>query len=132
MRSLVAPIICLGFAICPAQGFSEEIVVESISLPGASLEQEIIYHPSKKTYIAACEARIAALQKKDPEAYVNPIDGPWMIAETTAMVGFEIGVDFKGLSVGSVKSMSGRKHLRRVTAAEDALYRFEKGLACPR
>lgn len=103
----------------------EEIVNRSVSLPGATMEQKVIYHPTEAEYLEARATRLQALKDGDPSAMVNPTDGPWMIVETTAMVGIEIGVDFPGLSVGSIGAMEGRTHLRRITAAEDALFRFE-------
>ena len=105
--------------------YSEEILNRSVSSPGASMEQKVIYHPSEAAYLEAREERLEALRDGDPSAMVNPSDGPWMIVETTAMVGMEIGVDFPGLSVGSISAMEGRTHLRRITAAEDALFTFE-------
>lgn len=109
----------------PDEALAEEIVNRSVGLPGASMEQKIIFNPSEAEYVAARDARLKALQAGDPAAMVNPIDGPWMIVETTAMIGFSVGVDFAGLSVGAIEAMEGRTSLRRVTAAEEALFMFE-------
>jgi hypothetical protein len=95
---------------------ADEKIVRSGTLPGASIEQEITYHPSLKDYETARDERLALLKKGDKSAYQNPADGPWMQVETTA----KIGIELKGVGVAQ-----GRKNLRQITAAEEALYIFE-------
>lgn len=97
---------------------ADEVVVRSIDLPGASMYQEVTYSPDRRTYESTRDAILVHLEKGDDTARVNPVDGPWMLVETTAEI---------GLAVKGVGTFSGRKHLRRVSAAEEALYRFERG-----
>ncbi|MBY5453932.1 hypothetical protein HFO91_30605 [Rhizobium leguminosarum] len=105
--------ICLYACINTAR--ADEKVVTAVNLPGASLDQEVTYHPSKAEYEAARDEVLKRLKAGDNTAFVNPADGPWMIVETTATIGLE----YKG-----VGASQGRKHLRQVSAAEDALYLF--------
>lgn len=120
---LAATIIALAH---PAQ--AEEVVNKRIGLPGASLEQKVIYHPSEAEYLRARDAHLEQLRQGNPEAMANPIEGPWMVAETTAMIGIEIDLGLLGLSVGTISAMEGRTNLRQISAAEDALYRYENEL----
>lgn len=103
------------FASYPAHG--EETVVESIDLPGASMEQEVTYSTSKADYQSTRDAILERLKDGDPSAMVNPSDGPWMRVETTAKIGFE----YHGVGLAS-----GRKLLRQISAAEEALYLYER------
>lgn len=95
---------------------SEETIVESINLPGASMEQEVTYSTTKLEYEAARDDRLKRLREGDETAFVNPREGPWMRVETTAKIGFE----YQG-----VGAASGRKNVRQISAAEEALYRFQ-------
>ncbi len=126
MKTIKLPLTFALTLISATATYSEEILNRSVSLPGASMDQKVIYNPSEAAYLEAREKRLEALRDGDPSAMVNPSAGPWMIVETTAMVGMEIGLDFPGLSFGSIGAMEGRTHLRRITAAEDALFTFEK------
>lgn len=94
----------------------EEIVVESVSLPGASLEQEVTYSTTKTDYEATRDAILERLRAADPTARVNPADGPWKRVETTAKI---------GISIKDVGIAKGRVHLRQISAAEEALFLFE-------
>lgn len=98
------------------RALADETFVGSVNLPGASLDQEITYHPSKAEYERVRDEVLARLKNKDPSARVNPADGPWMRVETTA----KIGLEYKG-----VGSSTGRKNLRQISAAEEALFKFE-------
>jgi hypothetical protein len=100
-----------------AKTLAEEIVVTSVDLPGASLSQEVTYSPSKAAYEEARDSVLKRLKEGDKTAFVNPQTGPWMRVETTATIGFE----YKGFGSGE-----GRKHLRQISAAEEALYKFER------
>jgi hypothetical protein len=95
---------------------ADETIVRSITLPGAGLEQSITYHPSIAEYDRVRDETLSRLKKGDSSARINAIDGPWMQAETTAKIGLEL----KG-----VGATTGRKYLRQITAAEEALYLFE-------
>jgi hypothetical protein len=94
-----------------------ETVMDRISLPGASLEQEVTYHPSKREYVSTRNALLERMKRGDQSAFVNSRTGPWMVVSTTAM----IGIEFRG-----VGASSGRKHLRQISAAEEALYIYDK------
>ncbi len=96
--------------------YCEEIVVRSVNLPGASMQQEVTYSTNMSDYESTRDNILSRLKKGDPSARVNPSDGPWMRVETTAVIGFE----YKGIG-----SSSGRKRMRQVSAAEEALYLFE-------
>jgi hypothetical protein len=115
MRSTI--FLCVLPFMLAVPALADEVVIQSVDLPGASLAQEVTYHPSKAAYIKARDEQLKRLKDGVASAMVNPSDGPWMIVETTA----KIGIEFKGMGVSQ-----GRKHLRRVTAAEEALYRYEK------
>lgn len=80
------------------------------------MEQEIIYSTTEKDYNNYRDEILARLRDGDQSAMVNPIDGPTKIVQTTAKIGFEI----KG-----VGTSEGRKHLRRITAAEEALFLYQ-------
>ena len=96
--------------------FAAETVVRSVNLPGASMDQEVTYHPTMSEYVRARDDILERLKNGDASAMRNPTDGPWMRVETTAKIGFA----YKG-----VGTSSGRKNYRQITAAEDALYRFQ-------
>lgn len=103
-------------ACCSSVVSAEETVKESVSLPGASLEQEVTYSTSKADYDSTRDGILKRLQDGDQSAMVNPTEGPWKQVETTAMIGFEVkGV---GASQGTV-------HKRQISAAEEALFLFE-------
>lgn len=104
---------CLAF---PFIALPEETIVRSIGLPGASLDQEVTYHPTRADYEAARDEVLRKLRAGDPSARVNPAAGPWMRAETTAMIGFAV----KGIGASE-----GRKDYRQISAAEEALFLFE-------
>jgi hypothetical protein len=95
---------------------AEETIVSSVDLPGASMDQEVTYSPTKAEYERVRDETLARLRAGDNSAMVNPHNGPWMRVETTAKIGFE----FKGIGVAQ-----GRKHLRQISAAEEALYKYQ-------
>lgn len=97
--------------------YAEETVVSKSSLPGVSMEQRITYSTTKADYEATRADVLRRLRKNDASAMLNPENGPWMRVETTAMIGIAI----KGIGIEQ-----GRVHLRQITAAEEALYLFEK------
>jgi hypothetical protein len=101
--------------LCSAQ--AEQTVVRSIALPGASMDQEVTYSTSQADYESTKNSILKRLQNGDKTAFVNPSDGPWMRVETTAKIGLEI----KGIGVAQ-----GRKNLRQITAAEEALFLYER------
>lgn len=118
MKSFITPIFIAllgtGFA---RTAVADETLVESVDIPFASMNQEITYHPSKSEYERVRDETLARLRRGDLSARNNPGAGPWMRVETTA----KIGMEYKDIGTGS-----GRKHLRQISAAEDALYRFEE------
>ncbi len=83
---------------------------------------------SEAEYLEAREDKLDQLRQGNPEAMVNPADGPWMVAETTAMIGLEVDLGLIGLSLGTISAMEGRTNLRQIAAAEDALFRYESAL----
>jgi hypothetical protein len=95
---------------------AEETIRTTISLPGASLEQEVTYSTTKSDYESVRDGILKRLKEGDPTAMVNPTDGPWMKAETTAMIGLEV----KGVGVSQ-----GKVHKRQISAAEEAFYIFQ-------
>jgi hypothetical protein len=105
--------------ICPTVhlALADETLKSAIHLPGASVDQEVTYHPSKSEYESVRTRTLDRLKAKDPSARVNPSNGPWMLVETTAM----IGIEYHGVGVSN-----GRKHVRKVSAAEEALYMHDK------
>lgn len=105
-----------SLAFC-LSAWADETVNLTISLPGAEADQVVIFHPSKDEYNAAREKRLRLLEEKDPTGCVNPQDGPWMQVQTTAKIGFSI----KGVGV-----LEGKTHVRQVSAAEEALFMYEK------
>lgn len=114
---ILAPLIIISISgAVPPAAFADEILVESVNLPGASMDQDVTYHPSKSEYERARDDVLSRLKQGDATARVNPADGPWMRVETTA----KIGIEYKGAG-----STSGRKHVRQISAAEEALYTFE-------
>lgn len=96
---------------------SEEIVVTRTWLPGAAVEQEIRFSTTKKDYETTRDDILKRMKAGDQSAFVNPADGPWMQVETTATIGMEV----KGIGTAE-----GRKHLRQVTASEEALFLYEQ------
>ena len=120
--SLVLATVAAGVQTVRAQ--EQETVVKRVWLPFASLETEVTYHPSKKAYEKLRNDTLAGLRACDPAAFFNPAEGPWKHAETTA----EVGIDVRG-----VGASTGRKLVREIPAAEDALEMFEKeGGRCPK
>ena len=120
--SLVLATVAAGVQTVRAQ--EQETVVKRVWLPFASLETEVTYHPSKKAYEKLRDDTLAGLRACDPAAFFNPAEGPWKHAETTA----EVGIDVRG-----VGASTGRKLVREIPAAEDALEMFEKeGGRCPK
>ena len=116
------PTVCLVLAILVTMkgisfALADETRVESVNLPGASLSQEVTYHPSKNEYEHVRIDTLERLKAGDSTALVNPRNGPWKRVETTATIGFE----YKG-----VGTSSGRKLLRQISAAEEALFEFDK------
>jgi hypothetical protein len=103
------------FGTC-AYSIADETYVMSYELPGASMEQEITFHPSKDTYLHARDDILKRLKASDNTAMSNPKDGPWVLVETTA----KIGLSYKG-----VGASSGRKNLRQISAADEALFLFD-------
>lgn len=95
---------------------ADEVIVRSLNLPGTSLEQEVTYHPTRADYERVRDATLQRLRAGDPTASVNPVDGPWLRAETTARIGIEI----RGVGVSE-----GRINYRQISAAEEALYILE-------
>lgn len=119
---LVLATVAAGVQTVRAQ--EQETVVKRVWLPFASLETEVTYHPSKKAYEKLRDDTLAGLRACDPAAFFNPAEGPWKHAETTA----EVGIDVRG-----VGASTGRKLVREIPAAEDALEMFEKeGGRCPK
>lgn len=112
-----ATILCLAFFSCWDFALAEETIVSTVDLPGASLEQEITYSTSRADYESARDKTLERMKNADNTAFVNPKDGPWMRVETTA----EIGLSIKG-----VGTSEGRKYLRQISAAEEALFLYEK------
>jgi hypothetical protein len=116
IRHLVA-VVAFMSSLLFGQVWAQEIYVGSVNLPGASLDQEITYFPTKADYETTRDEILEKLKQNNSSAMANPIDGPWMIVETTA----KIGMEYKGVGVAE-----GRKHVRRITAAEEALFIYEK------
>ncbi|WP_298280507.1 hypothetical protein [uncultured Bradyrhizobium sp.] len=116
MRAVLLKVALLSIALHPTVTNAQQTYVESVNLPGASLEQEVTYYPSKGEYERARDGILVRLKAGDKTAFVNDKNGPWMRVETTAKLGFEL----KGVGVSQ-----GRKNLRQVSAAEEALYQFE-------
>jgi hypothetical protein len=81
------------------------------------MEQEVTYSPSKAEYENTRDQTLIRLRAGDNSAMVNPRNGPWMRVETTAKIGFEL----KGVGLAE-----GRKNLRQISAAEEALFRFQE------
>jgi hypothetical protein len=97
--------------------FAEETLITSIDLPGASVSQQVTYNPSKAIYVSERDTVLRKLREGDNSARVNPVNGAWMRAETTAT----IGISYQGVGVAQ-----GRVNVRQITAAEEALYRFQQ------
>lgn len=81
------------------------------------MEQEITYHPSRNAYRSTRDSLLSRMRRGDTSAFVNLRAGPWMIVSTTAAIGFEV----KGIGAST-----GRRYLRQISAAEEALYIFER------
>jgi hypothetical protein len=95
---------------------AEEIIIRETELPFASMTQEIIYSTSQKQYDLERDFILKKLRERDFSVMQNPSGGSTKIVQTTAM----IGISWKG-----VGTSEGRKHLRKITAAEEALFLFE-------
>src|SRR4051794_26304491 len=76
---------------------ADETFVSSVDLPGATMDQEITYSPSKQEYERVRQDVLSRLKSGDPSARVNPSNGPWMRVETTA----KIGLSYKGVGASS-------------------------------
>lgn len=123
-RFAINEVFCvLSACFVAAAAGAEEIVKERRTLPGASLEQEVRYSTSRADYNEVRDAWLARLRKGDASALQNPVDGPWKEVTTTAMIGIEIPIPGVG---GGAGAASGRETLRRVTAAEEALFIYER------
>ena len=96
---------------------AEEIVIGYGGLPGASIENEIYYSTSEDDYNDTLEEILDGLKDGDEDYLVNPADGPYRIVQTTA----KVGISYRGVGFGK-----GRKHLRQVSAADEAFFKFEK------
>ena len=81
------------------------------------MDQEVTYSTSQSDYESNRDALLKRMKSGDQTAFVNPSGGPWMRVETTAKIGIEV----KG-----VGASQGRKHLRQITAAEEALYLYNR------
>lgn len=91
---------------------------------GVSREEEVTYYPSEEAYEKLRDDTLDRLRACDPAAFFNPGDGPRKQAETTTEWNFD-------LKVGGISN--GRRLVREVVAAEEALEMFEKeGGRCPR
>ena len=66
----------LTFALVSTVALADEKFVQGYHLPGASMEQEITYHPTKAEYIATRDGILKRLKASDKTALVNPMDGP--------------------------------------------------------
>jgi hypothetical protein len=117
MRGFAKYAAVIGVALWPGTMSAQQTFVESVHLPGASLDQEVTYYPTKDEYLKTRDAILTRLKSGDKTAFVNDKNGPWKRVETTA----KIGVEVKGVGVSQ-----GRKNLRQISAAEDALYEFER------
>lgn len=111
------PVTFLACIVFCSSALADETLVRTLTLPGAEADQTVVFHPSETEYNAARETRLRLLEAKDPSGCVNPQDGPWVQVETTAKIGFSI----KGVGV-----LEGRTHLRQVSAADEALFLYEK------
>ncbi|MGO6943429.1 hypothetical protein [Rhizobium johnstonii] len=112
MRILyILAVLCFAFTTN-----AEEIVVDSVDLPGASLTQEVTYSTTKADYNQTRDDILSRMKSGDKSAFVNN-PSPWKRVETTAT----IGVAYKG-----VGASTGKKHLRQISASEEALFLFEK------
>ena len=109
--------ICILMLCSSNLSFAEETVIRSIDLPGASLSQEVIYSSTMKDYEYERDKILEQLKSGKLNSMVNPRDGAWMRVETTATIGF---------SYQGAGSSKGRKNFRQISAAEEALYRFNK------
>ncbi|RWB26417.1 hypothetical protein [Mesorhizobium sp.] len=118
MTKRFAAISILGTSLAAFGANAEETVVKSVNLLGiASMDLEVVYNTSEADYLKTRDDILERLKGGDPTAAVNPADGPWMHVETIAKIGFEIK---------DVGLAQGKKHLRQVSAAEEALSLYEK------
>lgn len=99
-----------------------EVITRHVSLLGmATADQTIVFDPSESAYKAAYRKQFDLLKAGDASACANR--GPWMQVVTDAQVGIEV----KGIA-----ALSGRQHVRQVSAAEEALFDLIKaGIAVP-
>ena len=111
--SALAISVVLGSSICNA----EEIVVRRGTLPGALMIQEIAYSSTEADYNGVRDEILARMKLGDLSAFQNPEGVPTKRVKTTAT----IGIIYKGVGAGE-----GKVHLRLITAAEEALYKYEK------
>jgi hypothetical protein len=81
------------------------------------MDQEVTYSTSQADYESTRDAILKRMKNGDQTAFVNPSNGPWMRVETTA----KIGIELKGIGVSQ-----GRKNLRQITAAEEALFLYNE------
>lgn len=91
--------------------------MKSVNLPGASMEQEIWYSTTEADYESIRDSILQRMKDGDQSAFVNPTEGPWIRVETTA----KIGLEYRGFGTAE-----GRKHLRQISAAEEALFLYER------
>jgi hypothetical protein len=92
-------------------------VTRSLGMPFASIEQEVTYSTSEEDYNRVRDETLKRMKEGDASAFVNPTDGPWLRGETTV----KIGIEWNGIG-----TTTGKKNLRQVAAAEEALYLYEK------
>lgn len=115
MRSWILFVTACTFA---QHAFCEETVIRKLSLPFASIEQRVTYSTTESDYNHTRDQILMRLKAGVKSALVNPQDTPWLRAETT----LTIGIAYEGYGIDK-----GRVRLRQVSAAEEALYLFEKG-----
>lgn len=82
-----------------------------------SREEEVTYYPSEEAYEKLRDDTLDRLRACDPAALFNPADSPRKQAETTTEWNFD-------LKVGGISN--GRRLVREIAAAEEALEMFEK------
>lgn len=90
---------------------------------GAAHEEDVTYYPNEDVYEKLRDDTLDRLRECESAAFFNPADGPWKHAKTTTEWDFD-------LKVGGI--FKGRRLVREVSAAEEALEMFEKeGGRCP-
>jgi hypothetical protein len=99
---------------------ADETIVQTISLPGASLNQKLTYSPSKAQFIKARDERLERMKKNDFSAFQSPMGDPTVTIETTAT---------KGVAWRGVGLESGRTYSCTYTASDDALWMYEGEMA---